>query len=112
MNVNQAHAGYQKADVLVIGFWLCPQVFPGLHSGPGAAASASGNMLEMQAVMLTTPDILDQKLWEQRPAVYGVTSPAGDTALRLEKYCLLALPGKETEATHYHSQLGFTHPHS
>lgn len=60
----------------------------------------------------STPDILDQKLWEQRPAVYGVTSPPGDTALTLEKYCLLALPGKETEATHYHSQLGFTHPHS
>ena len=96
MNVNQTHAGYQKADILVFtltyDFCLGPQIFHGLHSASGAAASASGNTLEMQTIMLilhhnanSTPD---QKLWERRPAVYGVTSPPGYTALKLEEYCL------------------------
>lgn len=67
MNINQAHAGYQRVDILVFTLafdcYICLCIFHALNSGSGPAATPSGNLLEMQ-ILGPAVDVLDQKLWK------------------------------------------------
>lgn len=84
MNVNQAHTGFQRVDIflftLALDCCICPSIFYTFNSGSGPAASASGNLLEMQ-ILGPMPDVIDQKLWEWSPAICGVTGLPGDSSV-------------------------------
>lgn len=113
MNISQAHAGHQRVGILVStlasDYCICPYILHTLNSGsqcmvPIPAASASRNCLEAP-ILGPKPDVFNKKHWEWSPAIYGVTSPPGDSCVswswRNTTLHLGERVGEDSEANHY-----------